>query len=214
MVGLLRDLLGLRVEFEETTTTELSLPSGDRVQVFGPGDQYFEFFGQHASGPVALFEVDDVQAARAELLAARVEVVGEIEPRQRLGVASLPGSRRKPLRSRQSKVGWRLIPLNTRRRERDLLERSVPATAEHARTPTLLSANLMPLASQQTVPGGQASAEAAAHNEGRPGTGTRAVPAPLPAVQPDVHWVPGIGPEPGRWAHAEPASPDHPPVRK
>jgi hypothetical protein len=79
MVGLLRDLLGLRVEFEETTTTELSLPSGDRVQVFGPGDQYFEFFGQHASGPVALFEVDDVQAARAELLAARVEVVGEIE---------------------------------------------------------------------------------------------------------------------------------------
>ena len=27
----------------------------------------------------------------------------------------------------------------------------------------------------------------------------------------DVHWVPGVGPEPGHWAHAEPA-PTHPPV--
>jgi len=40
MVGLLRDVMGLRVEFEEPTTTELSLPSGDRVQVFAPGDPY------------------------------------------------------------------------------------------------------------------------------------------------------------------------------
>ena len=57
MVGLLRDTMGLRVEFEEPTTTELSLPSGDRVQVFAPGDPYFDFFGRHATGPVALFEV-------------------------------------------------------------------------------------------------------------------------------------------------------------
>jgi hypothetical protein len=27
-----------------------------------------------------------------------------------------------------------------------------------------------------------------------------------------VHWVPGVGPEPGHWAHAEPAPPGHPPV--
>jgi hypothetical protein len=44
MVAFLRDVLGLRVEFEEDATTELSLPSGDRVQVFGPGDRYFRFF--------------------------------------------------------------------------------------------------------------------------------------------------------------------------
>ncbi len=34
MVELLRDVMGLAVEFAEPTTTELSLPSGDRVQVF------------------------------------------------------------------------------------------------------------------------------------------------------------------------------------
>jgi catechol 2,3-dioxygenase-like lactoylglutathione lyase family enzyme len=79
MVGFLRDVLGLRVEFEEDTTAELSLPSGDRVQVFGPGDRYFDFFAEQASGPVALFEVDDVRGARDELAAAGVEVIGEIE---------------------------------------------------------------------------------------------------------------------------------------
>jgi catechol 2,3-dioxygenase-like lactoylglutathione lyase family enzyme len=79
MVHLLRDTMGLRVEFEEPTTTELSLPSGDRVQVFAPGDPYFDFFGTHASGPVALFEVDAIRAAHAELVAAGVEIIGAIE---------------------------------------------------------------------------------------------------------------------------------------
>jgi len=79
MVRLLRDVMGLRVEFEEATTTELSLPSGDRVQVFAPGDPYYEFFGEEASGPVALFEVDDAQVARAELEAAGITVIGSIQ---------------------------------------------------------------------------------------------------------------------------------------
>jgi catechol 2,3-dioxygenase-like lactoylglutathione lyase family enzyme len=79
MVGLLRDVMGLRVEFEEPTTTELSLPSGDRVQVFAPGDPYFDFFRRHASGPVALFEVDELRTAQAELIAAGVEIVGAVE---------------------------------------------------------------------------------------------------------------------------------------
>jgi hypothetical protein len=77
MVSFLRDVLGMRVEFAEATTVELSLPSGDRVQLFGPGDRYHEFFGAHARGPVvALFEVDDVRAARDELVAAGIELVG------------------------------------------------------------------------------------------------------------------------------------------
>jgi catechol 2,3-dioxygenase-like lactoylglutathione lyase family enzyme len=79
MVAFLRDVLGLPVELEEEATVELSLPSGDRVQVFGPGHAYFAFFGAHARGPVALFEVDDVRDAREELVAAGIEVVGDIE---------------------------------------------------------------------------------------------------------------------------------------
>ena len=79
MVRLFRDVMGMRVAFEEPTTTELELASGDRVQVFARGHRYFAFFDEHARGPVASFEVDDVRCARAELLAAGVEVVGEIE---------------------------------------------------------------------------------------------------------------------------------------
>ncbi len=78
MVAFLRDVLGLPVEFEEPATVELSFPTGDRIQVFGPGHRYFERFAG-ASGPVPLFEVDDVRAAREELAAAGVELLGEIE---------------------------------------------------------------------------------------------------------------------------------------
>ena len=79
MVRFLRDVMGLQTEFEEATTTELSLQSGDRVQVFSPGDRYFNFFREHAHGPVALFEVDDVRVAHADLVAASIEVIGNIE---------------------------------------------------------------------------------------------------------------------------------------
>ena len=79
MVAFLRDVLGLKVEFEQAATTELSLPSGDRVQVFAPGHSHYALFSEHAHGPVALFEVDDVRAARRELEAAGIELVGSIE---------------------------------------------------------------------------------------------------------------------------------------
>jgi catechol 2,3-dioxygenase-like lactoylglutathione lyase family enzyme len=79
MVGFLRDVMGLRVAFEEPTTTELALPNDDRIQVFGSGDRYFEFFEEHATGPVALFEVDDVQQAKAELELSGIELVGAVE---------------------------------------------------------------------------------------------------------------------------------------
>jgi hypothetical protein len=55
MVRLFQDTMGLRVELQEPPTTELSLTSGDRVQVFAPGDPYFAFAEKHANGPVALF---------------------------------------------------------------------------------------------------------------------------------------------------------------
>jgi catechol 2,3-dioxygenase-like lactoylglutathione lyase family enzyme len=79
MVGFLRDALGLPVAFEEDATAEFSLANDDRVQVFGPGHRYYELFDAAGGGPVPLFEVDDLRAARAELVAAGVEVIGEIE---------------------------------------------------------------------------------------------------------------------------------------
>ena len=79
MVHLLRDVMGLTVEFEQPTTIELSLPSGDRVQVFAPGDRYFDFFRQERSSPVALFEVDDVHTAHEALTAAGIEIVGTLQ---------------------------------------------------------------------------------------------------------------------------------------
>ena len=79
MVSFLRDGLGLAVEFEEEATAELSLVNGDRVQVFGPGHRYHELFAAQATGPVPLFEVDDVHAAVRELEGTGAELVGPIE---------------------------------------------------------------------------------------------------------------------------------------
>jgi len=42
----------------------------------GPGDPYYDFFGQHATGPFPLCEGDDVAAARNTLEAAGIEIVG------------------------------------------------------------------------------------------------------------------------------------------
>jgi catechol 2,3-dioxygenase-like lactoylglutathione lyase family enzyme len=79
MVGFLRDVLGLDVVFEEEGTTELSLPDGNRVQVFGPGHHYHRFFGEQATGPVPLFEVDDLEEARRTIEAAGIELLGAAE---------------------------------------------------------------------------------------------------------------------------------------
>ena len=78
MVGFLRDVLGLTTNFEEPTTVELATTEGDQIQVMAPGDPYYEFFGEHATGPVPLFEVDDVHAARAELEAAGIAIIGHL----------------------------------------------------------------------------------------------------------------------------------------
>jgi catechol 2,3-dioxygenase-like lactoylglutathione lyase family enzyme len=79
MVGFLRDVLELDVVFDEEGTTELSLADGNRVQVFGPGHRYHRFFGEQASGPVPLFEVDDLDEARQTLETAGIELLGAAE---------------------------------------------------------------------------------------------------------------------------------------
>ena len=78
MRAFLEDVMGLRVNFDEPTTVELVTTEGDEIQLMAPGDPYFDFFVEHARGPVPLFEVDDVHAARAELEAAGVAIVGEV----------------------------------------------------------------------------------------------------------------------------------------
>jgi catechol 2,3-dioxygenase-like lactoylglutathione lyase family enzyme len=79
MVSFVRDVLGLRANFEEAASTEFTTVEGDRFQVMGPGDRYHAFFTANASGPVPLFEVDDVRQALTELQAAGVDVVGSLE---------------------------------------------------------------------------------------------------------------------------------------
>jgi catechol 2,3-dioxygenase-like lactoylglutathione lyase family enzyme len=76
MVAFARDVLGLRVNFTEPTTVEFSTTEGDEFQIMAPGDAYYDFFSEHAHGPVPLFEVDDVRRARQELVRAGIEVIG------------------------------------------------------------------------------------------------------------------------------------------
>jgi hypothetical protein len=78
MVSLLRDTMGLAVNFEEATTVEFKTSEGDEVQVHAPADPYYEFFNKHAAGPVPLFEVDNVHSARTELEDAGIEIVGPV----------------------------------------------------------------------------------------------------------------------------------------
>jgi catechol 2,3-dioxygenase-like lactoylglutathione lyase family enzyme len=78
MTGFLRDVMGLRPNFEEETSVEFSTSEGDEIQVMAPGDPYYEFFEEHATGPVPLFEVGDVHQARQELLDAGIEIVGPL----------------------------------------------------------------------------------------------------------------------------------------
>ena len=57
---------------------EFATSEGDEIQLMAPGDPYFDFFRDHAHGPVPLFEVDDVHVARAELEAAGIEIIGAL----------------------------------------------------------------------------------------------------------------------------------------
>jgi catechol 2,3-dioxygenase-like lactoylglutathione lyase family enzyme len=78
MRALLEQVMGLRLSFEEPTTVEFTTTEGDEVQLHAPGDPYFDFFKRHATGPVPLFEVDDVHTARVELDENGIAIVGDL----------------------------------------------------------------------------------------------------------------------------------------
>lgn len=71
-----RDVLGIPVRHEEPGFAMLQLPSGERdfVEIFAPGVPAGELYD---TGPVAGLLVDDVEEARAELVAAGVDVLDE-----------------------------------------------------------------------------------------------------------------------------------------
>jgi predicted enzyme related to lactoylglutathione lyase len=71
--------LGLEVAFDEAGTMELSAENDDRIQLFGPGHRYFEFYRSHGASIVPLFEVDNLDDARDELARGGAEIVGEPE---------------------------------------------------------------------------------------------------------------------------------------
>ena len=59
--------LGLDVAFDAGNTVELAAGNGDRIQLFGPGHRYFEFYRSHGARIVPVLEVDDLDQASAEL---------------------------------------------------------------------------------------------------------------------------------------------------
>jgi len=73
------ETLGLHVAFDESDTTELSAVNDDRIQVFGPGHRYFQFYRDRGARIVPLFEVDNLDEARADLARSGAEVFGEPE---------------------------------------------------------------------------------------------------------------------------------------
>lgn len=69
------DIMGLRpVVVDERGVAMLSISDRQVLEIFGPGTQGREL----TSPPVVAFEVDDVAAAREELLGHGVEVLGDV----------------------------------------------------------------------------------------------------------------------------------------
>lgn len=76
-----QDGLGLALDHDETDFVAFKLPDGSVFEVFGPSDEEHPHFD---TGPVAGFEVDDIEAARTQLEEAGAEFIGPIhrwEPR-------------------------------------------------------------------------------------------------------------------------------------
>ncbi len=76
MTEFFRDRLGMKVTVDVSGFTRLTTANGDRIEFFGPDSVEHD---QLDTGPVAGFLVEDVAAARAELVEAGVSSCTEIE---------------------------------------------------------------------------------------------------------------------------------------
>jgi hypothetical protein len=102
-----------------------------------------------------------------------------------------------------------------REREREILERSVHAIADHARDAYALIEELRAAGFPADGPTMLAAKRLRMQLLTTKGDLERELGRFLRHCQRcdrDVHWVPGVGPEPGHWAHAEPAPHGHAPV--
>lgn len=77
LVDFYREVLELRLVHEEPDCWIFQLPDGAHVEVFGPGFTGRDHF---RTGPVAGFEVDDLPAARQELMRRGIELLGQPGP--------------------------------------------------------------------------------------------------------------------------------------
>ena len=77
--ALFRDVLGLRSVHTGADWSIFQLPSarGDFVEVYGP-ENTIVFPAEVGEGVVVAFAVDDIAAARQELAAAKVELIGDL----------------------------------------------------------------------------------------------------------------------------------------
>src|SRR5206468_2780361 len=70
-------VLGLRLAANHESFVRLVATNGSKVEIFGPGDEsYDQFQADRLSGG---FSVTNLEAAREELIAAGIEVIGSIE---------------------------------------------------------------------------------------------------------------------------------------
>jgi hypothetical protein len=75
MKSFLENAAGLTVDHEDEDFVVFKLPDGSKLELFGPRDVDHEHF---STGPVGGFEVDDIEAARAELTSGGAEFIGPI----------------------------------------------------------------------------------------------------------------------------------------
>ncbi len=79
MAAFVRDVLGLKPGHKDDGWAVFQLESGDRdlLEVYRPGRYDERLLPATAAGPTVAFAVDDLLAARDELVAAGIEIVGD-----------------------------------------------------------------------------------------------------------------------------------------
>ena len=80
MSAFVRDVLGLKPGYRDDGWAVFQLASGDRdlVEIYRPGGHDERLLPAVASGPTVAFGVDDLLAARDELVAAGIEIVADV----------------------------------------------------------------------------------------------------------------------------------------
>ena len=80
MTTFVQDVLGLQPGYRDDGWAVFQLESGDRdlVEVYRPGHYDERLLPAVATGPTVAFAVDDLLAARAELVASKIEIVADI----------------------------------------------------------------------------------------------------------------------------------------